>query len=105
MSKISHSGQRPNKIPRTKSIYIKCLNIKELNKFGRGWRTDNCSLPSPLACHMASSSDKEEELTSASASDSRDYKSIFSNGGRTAIGRSTVSTEVGLVVAKGFNAD
>ncbi|GBL77226.1 hypothetical protein AVEN_242105-1 [Araneus ventricosus] len=34
----------------------------------------------------ASSSDKEEELISASASDSRDCKTVCSNGGRTAIG-------------------
>ncbi|GBL99407.1 hypothetical protein AVEN_107114-1 [Araneus ventricosus] len=42
----------------------------------------------------ASSSDAEEELISASASDSRDCRSIFSNGGRTAIGKSSMSTEV-----------
>ncbi|GBM33491.1 hypothetical protein AVEN_272991-1 [Araneus ventricosus] len=63
------------------------------------------SKSSDMLYSMASSSYKEDELISASASDSRNCKSIFSNGGRTAIGRSSVSTEVGLVVAKGFNAD
>ncbi|GBM11787.1 hypothetical protein AVEN_22917-1 [Araneus ventricosus] len=63
------------------------------------------SKSSDMLYSMASSSDKEDELISASASDSRDCKSIFSNGGRTAIGRSSVSTEIGLVVGKGFNAD
>ncbi|GBM66005.1 hypothetical protein AVEN_152205-1 [Araneus ventricosus] len=57
------------------------------------------SKSSDMSYSKASSSDKEEELISASASDSRDCKSAFSNGGRTAIGRSSVSTEVGLGVA------
>ncbi|CAL1299566.1 unnamed protein product, partial [Larinioides sclopetarius] len=37
------------------------------------------------------SSEKQEELISAS--DSRDCKSLFSYGGRTATGRSSMSTE------------
>ncbi|GBO20859.1 hypothetical protein AVEN_172061-1 [Araneus ventricosus] len=52
-----------------------------------------------------SPSDAEEELISTSGSDSRDCNILLSNGGRTAIGRSSVSTEVGLEVSKGFNAD
>ncbi|GBM56235.1 hypothetical protein AVEN_188091-1, partial [Araneus ventricosus] len=46
------------------------------------------SKSSDLSYSKASSSDKEEELISASASDSRDCKTVFSNGGRTTIGRS-----------------
>ncbi|GBN50221.1 hypothetical protein AVEN_84323-1 [Araneus ventricosus] len=44
------------------------------------------SKSSDMLYSKASSSDEEEELISASASDSRDRKTIFSNGGRTAIG-------------------
>ncbi|GBM82543.1 hypothetical protein AVEN_29331-1 [Araneus ventricosus] len=51
------------------------------------------SKSSDMLYSKASSADTKEELISASASDSRDCKSIFSNGGRTAIGRSSVSTE------------
>ncbi|GBN58477.1 hypothetical protein AVEN_187355-1 [Araneus ventricosus] len=76
--------------------------MNEQNKFGRGWRTDSCRR---VLRHVASSFDAEEELISASASNSRDCKILFSNGGRTAIGKSSMSTEVGLVVGKGFNAD
>ncbi|GBN02031.1 Fatty acid synthase [Araneus ventricosus] len=53
------------------------------------------SKSSDMSYSKASSSDAEEELISASAPDSRDCKSAFSNGGRTAIGRSSVSTDVG----------
>ncbi|GBL80541.1 hypothetical protein AVEN_61803-1 [Araneus ventricosus] len=60
---------------------------------------------SDMLYSKASSSDAEEELISASASDSRDCKILFSNGGRTAIGKSSMSTEVGVVVGKGFNVD
>ncbi|GBM80662.1 hypothetical protein AVEN_87568-1 [Araneus ventricosus] len=63
------------------------------------------SKSSDMLYSKSSSSDAEEELISASASDSRDCKMLFSNGGRTAIGKSSMSTEVGLVVGKGFNAD
>ncbi|GBN55125.1 hypothetical protein AVEN_10524-1 [Araneus ventricosus] len=62
------------------------------------------SKSSDMSYSKASSSDGEE-LISASASDSRDCKTVFSNGGRTAIGRSSVSTEVGLGVAKCFDTD
>ncbi|CAL1290498.1 unnamed protein product, partial [Larinioides sclopetarius] len=41
------------------------------------------------------SSEKQEELISASASDSRDCKSLFSNGGRTATEGSSMSSEIG----------
>ncbi|GBM65954.1 hypothetical protein AVEN_152170-1 [Araneus ventricosus] len=51
------------------------------------------SKSSDMLYSKASSSDKEEELISASASDSRDCKIVFFNGGRTAIGRSSVSTK------------
>ncbi|GBN74914.1 hypothetical protein AVEN_226418-1 [Araneus ventricosus] len=63
------------------------------------------SKSSDMSYSKASSSDAEEELISASASDSRYCKTVFSNGGRTAIGRSSVSTEVGLGIAKGFDTD
>ncbi|GBM73081.1 hypothetical protein AVEN_17665-1 [Araneus ventricosus] len=63
------------------------------------------SKSSDMLYSKASSSDAEEELISASASDSRDYRSIFFNGGRTAISQSSMSTEVGVVVGKGFNVD
>ncbi|GBN99945.1 hypothetical protein AVEN_267361-1 [Araneus ventricosus] len=62
------------------------------------------SKSSDMSYSKASSSDKEEELISASASDARDCKSAFSNGGRTAIGRSSVSTEVGLKSVKSGEA-
>ncbi|GBL82173.1 hypothetical protein AVEN_252369-1 [Araneus ventricosus] len=63
------------------------------------------SKSSDMLYSNASSSDKEDELISASVSDSRDCRSIFSNGGRTAIGKISMSTEVGVVVGKGFNVD
>ncbi|GBO16190.1 hypothetical protein AVEN_80384-1 [Araneus ventricosus] len=63
------------------------------------------SKSSDMLYSKASSSDAEEELISASASDSRDCKILFSNGGRTAIGKSLMSTEVGLAITEGFNAD
>ncbi|GBN83143.1 hypothetical protein AVEN_102041-1 [Araneus ventricosus] len=48
---------------------------------------------------------KRRSSSKASASDSRDCNIFLSSGGRTTIGRSSVSTEVGLGVSKGFNAD
>ncbi|GBN56504.1 hypothetical protein AVEN_119356-1 [Araneus ventricosus] len=63
------------------------------------------SKSSDMLYSKASSSDAKEELISASASDSRDCRSIFSNGGRTAIGKSSMSTEVDVVVGRGFNVD
>ncbi|GBN04866.1 hypothetical protein AVEN_124479-1 [Araneus ventricosus] len=63
------------------------------------------SKSSDMLYSKASSSDAKEELISASASDSRDCKILFSNGGRTAIGKSSMSTEVGLAITEGFNAD
>ncbi|GBM74355.1 hypothetical protein AVEN_206422-1 [Araneus ventricosus] len=63
------------------------------------------SKSSDMLYSKASSSDAQEEIISASASDSRDCNILFSNGGRTAIGKSSMSTEVGLVVSKRFNAD
>ncbi|GBN06245.1 hypothetical protein AVEN_105370-1 [Araneus ventricosus] len=60
---------------------------------------------SDMLYSKVSPSDAEEELISASTSDSRGCKILFSNRGRTSIGRSSVSTEVGLVVSKGFNTD
>ncbi|GBM03203.1 hypothetical protein AVEN_70617-1 [Araneus ventricosus] len=82
--------------------YPKGLGLEE----GGGLITaGESSKSSDMLYSVASSSDKEDELISASTSDSRDCRRIFFNGGRTAIGRSSVSTEGGLVVAKGFNAD
>ncbi|GBM61002.1 hypothetical protein AVEN_264344-1 [Araneus ventricosus] len=52
-----------------------------------------------------SSKSSDMSYSKASSTDSRDCKTVFSNGGRTAIGRSSVSTEVGLGVAKGFDTD
>ncbi|GBO14731.1 hypothetical protein AVEN_59425-1 [Araneus ventricosus] len=63
------------------------------------------SKSSDMLYSKASSSDAGEELISASASDYRDCRSIFSNGGRTAIGKSSMSTEVDVVVGRGFNVD
>ncbi|GBN09995.1 hypothetical protein AVEN_273366-1, partial [Araneus ventricosus] len=63
------------------------------------------SKSSDMLYSKAPSSDAEEELISASASDSRDCKILFSNGGRTAIGKSSMSTEVGVVVGRGFYVD
>ncbi|GBM81366.1 hypothetical protein AVEN_50824-1 [Araneus ventricosus] len=77
-----------------------------LFRFGRGGgliTAGESSKSSDMLYSKASSSDAEEELISASASDSRDYKILFSNGGRTAIGKSSMSTEVGVVLGKGFN--
>ncbi|GBM69067.1 hypothetical protein AVEN_243373-1 [Araneus ventricosus] len=88
MSKISHGGQRPS-----------------LEGGGGLIAAGESSKSSDMWYSKAFSSDAEEELISASASDSRDCKMLFSNGGRTAIGKSSMSTEVGLVVGKGFNAD
>ncbi|GBM15833.1 hypothetical protein AVEN_260115-1 [Araneus ventricosus] len=60
---------------------------------GGGLKTaGESSKSSDMLCSKTSSSDKEEELISASASDSRNCESPISNGGRTAIRRSTVST-------------
>ncbi|GBN39925.1 hypothetical protein AVEN_21760-1, partial [Araneus ventricosus] len=44
------------------------------------------SKSSDMSYSEASSSDKEEELISASASDSRDCKTVFSNGGSWLVG-------------------
>ncbi|GBN99249.1 hypothetical protein AVEN_202756-1 [Araneus ventricosus] len=48
---------------------------------------------------------QREELISASASDSRDCKILFLMEGGAAIGKSSMSTEVGLAITRGFNAD
>ncbi|GBL60770.1 hypothetical protein AVEN_228781-1, partial [Araneus ventricosus] len=55
---------------------------------GEGLITAGESSKSSDKSYSKTTSSDEEELISASASDSRDCKSCFSNGGRTAIGRS-----------------
>ncbi|GBN11555.1 hypothetical protein AVEN_246253-1 [Araneus ventricosus] len=80
-------------------------HIRNLEEGGGLITAGESSKSSDMLYSNVSPSDAEEELISASASDSRDCKTVFSNGGRTAIGRNSVSTEVGLEVSKGFNAD
>ncbi|GBN89326.1 hypothetical protein AVEN_63602-1 [Araneus ventricosus] len=79
--------------------------LKGLEGGGGQITAGESSKSSDMLYSKASSSDAEEELISASASDSRDCKIFFSNGGRTAIGKTSMSTEVGLVVGRGFNVD
>ncbi|GBM82090.1 hypothetical protein AVEN_30673-1 [Araneus ventricosus] len=55
------------------------------------------SKSSDMSYSKASSSDKEEELISASASDSRDCKTVFSNGGRTAKGLGYVNRDMLII--------
>ncbi|GBL80661.1 hypothetical protein AVEN_258807-1 [Araneus ventricosus] len=64
------------------------LSLDGLEEDGGLITAGESSKSSVMSYSKASSSDKEEELISASASDSRDCKTVFSNGGRTAIGRS-----------------
>ncbi|GBO40286.1 hypothetical protein AVEN_190980-1 [Araneus ventricosus] len=86
-------------------VILKKLMSSRLEE-GGGLRTaGESSKSSDMLYSKASSSDAKEELISASASDSRDCKILFSNGGRTAIGKSSMSTEVGLAITEGFNAD
>ncbi|GBO07778.1 hypothetical protein AVEN_269149-1 [Araneus ventricosus] len=81
---------------------FRCLGLDE----GGGLiNAGESSKSSDMLYSNVSPSDAEEELISASASDSRVCNTLLSSGGRTAIGRSAVSTEVGLGVSKGFNAD
>ncbi|GBN50304.1 hypothetical protein AVEN_109240-1 [Araneus ventricosus] len=82
--RISSPNRDIEKIPAPLRSHISSPKSPNLStRFGRGWRTDKSS---DMLYSKASSSDEEEELISASASDSRDRKTIFSNGGRTAIG-------------------
>ncbi|GBN29224.1 hypothetical protein AVEN_151161-1 [Araneus ventricosus] len=62
--------------------------VESLEEGGGLVTAGESSKSSDMFYSKASSSDKEEELISASASDSRDCKTVFSNGGRTAIGGS-----------------
>ncbi|GBM44057.1 hypothetical protein AVEN_223179-1 [Araneus ventricosus] len=83
----------------------KTLDIERDLEEGGGLITaGESSKSSDMLYSNVSPSDAEGDLISASASDSRDCNILLSNGGRTAIGRSSVSTEVGLGVSKGFNA-
>ncbi|GBN45907.1 hypothetical protein AVEN_242111-1 [Araneus ventricosus] len=82
-----------------------CWQAKGLEGGGGLIAAGESSKSSDMLYSKASSSDAKEELISASASDSRDCKILFSNGGRTAIGKSSMSTEVGLAITEGFNAD
>ncbi|GBM61019.1 hypothetical protein AVEN_264356-1 [Araneus ventricosus] len=70
---------------------VQILHLEE----GGGLMTAGESSKSSDMLYYNVSPSEEEELISASASDSRDCKILFSNGGRTAIGKSSMSTEVG----------
>ncbi|GBN43653.1 hypothetical protein AVEN_262632-1 [Araneus ventricosus] len=59
------------------------MNVICLEEGGELITAGESSKSSDMLYSMASSSDKEEEFISASASDSRDCKSVFCNGGRT----------------------
>ncbi|GBO37798.1 hypothetical protein AVEN_16094-1 [Araneus ventricosus] len=90
------SSRHPHQIPEIAKLFFL---VEGLGEGGGLITVDESSKSSDMLYSKASSSDKEEELISASASDSQDCKILFSNGGRTAIGKSSMSTVVGLVVS------
>ncbi|GBL88279.1 hypothetical protein AVEN_102963-1 [Araneus ventricosus] len=105
-SRSGHDSESPvrRRQPSTRSD-LQLRNPRSLEGGGGLITAGESSKSSDMLYSKASSTDKEDELISESASDSRDCRSIFSNGGRTAIGKSSMSTEVGVVVGKGFNVD